>query len=202
MCVSGKPVEPPCCCSPARSGGSRLTHYFCPNISSFLPKRYSNLEKRGHLSAERSAGTLCSVSTRGHPAACDGGQTSGLCHVAVCPPPPRPSPAPKPPQRSWMETQEALSAGRASAQPPHPPPTHQSSGNLAASDCKYLRVAGRPWCYWQLITGSIIQKEEKKNTLRLERESGCWECAHLYTPLPHLLFLSSNTSCRQDSLLC
>lgn len=119
------------------------------------------------------------------------------------PPPPRPSPAPKPPQRSWMETQEALSAGRASAQRP-PAPPHQSSGNLAASDCKYLRVAGRPWCYWQLITGSIIQKEEKKK-IKLSGWSGSVDVGdvRIYTHLSLTsLFLCSNTSCRQDSLLC
>lgn len=57
----------------------------------------------------------------------------------LSPPPHSPPPAPNPPQRSWIETQEVFSAARPSA-----PASYQSSGNLAASACKYLRMARWP----------------------------------------------------------
>lgn len=153
MCVSGKPVEPRCCCSRARSGGSRLTHYFCPNISSFLPKRYSNLEKRGHLSAERSAGTFCSVNTRGYPAACDGGQTSGLCHVVVYPPLPSPA-QPRSHHRGvgWRHKRRWVQA-----EPQHSPPPIKAQGtwpHLTANIWEWLGGPG--------ATGSSSQDPSSK----------------------------------------
>lgn len=95
-----------------------------------------------------SAGMLCSLNTWGRPAAWDGGQTSGLCHVAVCPPA-------QPQSHHTGAGRRHQRCSRASA---------QSSASLAASDCKYLREAGRPRCYWQLLTGSSVQKEEKNTS--------------------------------------
>lgn len=53
--------------------------------------------------------------------------------------------------------------------------------------------------------GSSSQDPSSKRggkNLNLEQESGFWKCAHLDARLPHILFLYSNSSRRQDSLLC
>lgn len=130
-------------------------HYFCPNISPFLQKTSRNVATC-LLSAQPG---LFVLSTRGdiqQPVMVGRPQASVMWLSA---------PPPAQAQSHHRGVGWRHKRRRVQAEPQHrPPPPHQSSGNLAASDCKYLRVAGRPWCYWQLITGSIIQKEEKKNS--------------------------------------
>lgn len=57
---------------------------------------------------------------------------------------------------------------------------YQSSWSLAASDCKYLSG----WAARLLLAAHHRirrpKEEKKKKNLRLEQESGCWECARLY----------------------
>lgn len=70
-----------------------------------------------------------------------------------------------------METQEVFSAARPSA-----PASYQSSGNLAASACKYLRMA--QWPGAPLAAHHRIRHPNGGGgDLNLEQETGFGECA-------------------------
>lgn len=104
----------------------------------------------------------------------DGGETSVLSHVAVCP-------SAQPVCFETHQTQ-AQPESPSSVQTPY-----QSSGNavlrakstwLAASELKYLRSAQ---CNWQRITGSCVQNKNFGAAYRggvvMRRGSQCWKCA-------------------------